>query len=70
MGSIYKRGNKIWLRFKGPDGKWTQSKTDFVIGQERQAREALKRLEQRIAANLEFGEPERGPVTVARYAER
>ncbi len=70
MGPVYRRGKKLWLRFKGLDGKWTQSKTDFVVGQERQAREALRKLEHRIAANHELGEPEKGPVTVARYAER
>ncbi len=70
MGSIYKRGNKLWLRFKGPDGKWTQSPSGFELGQETQAREALRRLEDRISANVEFGEPQKGPVTVARYAQR
>ncbi len=70
MGSIYKRGKKLWLRFKGPDGKWTQSPSGFEVGQEKQAREALRRLEDRLAANVEFGEPEKGPVTLARYAQR
>src|SRR5687767_2738010 len=70
MGSIYKRGKKLWLRFKGPDGKWTQSPSGFEVGQEQQAREALRRLEDRLAANVEFGEPEKGPVTLARYTQR
>lgn len=41
----------------------------FEIGQEKQAREALRQLEDRIAANVEFSEPEKGPVTVARFVQ-
>jgi excisionase family DNA binding protein len=69
MGSVYKRGQKLWIRFKGPDGKWTQSKTDYRVGQERQARKLLEKVEARIAAGAELGEAEKGPITVARYAE-
>lgn len=70
MGSVYPRGNKLWIRFKGPDGKWTQSKTDLSVGQERQARKLLERVESKIAAGVEFGEKDAGPLTVARYSER
>jgi len=70
MGSVYPRGKKLWLRFKGPDGKWTQSKTDFLVGQEVQARLALRQLEDRIAAKGEFEELTKGPLTVSAYAAR
>lgn len=70
MGSVYKRGQKLWIRFKGPDGKWTQSKTDYMVGQERLARKLLTKVEDKIAAGAELGEADQGPLTVARYAER
>lgn len=70
MGSVYKRGQKLWIRFKGPDGKWTQSKTDYRLGQERLARKLLAKVEDKIAAGAELGEAEQGPLTVKRYAER
>jgi integrase len=66
MGSVYRRGRKLWLRFKGPDGKWTQVGTDFLVGQERQARVALEKLEKRITAGLGQGNIG-GPLTVARF---
>ena len=70
MGSVYRRGNKLWIRFKGADGKWTQSTTDYSVGQERAARKLLSKVEDKIAAGLELGEAEEGPLTVARYAAR
>jgi len=70
MGSVYKRRQKLWIRFKGPDGKWTQSKTDYRVGEERLARKLLAKVEDKIAAGAELGEAEQGPLTVARYAER
>ncbi len=70
MGSVYARRNKLWIRFKGPDGKWTQSKTDFHLGQEKQARKLLERVEVKIEAGAALGEKELGPTTVARYAEK
>lgn len=70
MGSVYKRRNKLWIRFKGPNGKWTQSKTDYQVGEEKQARKLLGRLEERIKAGVELGEQKLGPMTVARFAEK
>ena len=66
MGSIYRRGNKIWLRIKGPNGKWQGLPTDFVVGQEKLARAALELLEARIKAGTAAA-GELGPVTVQRY---
>ena len=42
MGSVYARRNKLWIRFKGPNGKWTQSSTKFHLGEEKQARKLLE----------------------------
>jgi integrase len=70
MGSVYKRKNKLWLRHKGPDGKWTQSNTPYHVGQEKLARKLLDRVEAKISAGAEFSEDIEGPLTVARYAGR
>ena len=70
MGSVYARGRKLWIRFKGPDGKWTQSKSDYYVGQEREARELLDEVEERIAAGSKYQDGSQGPVTVERYAAR
>jgi integrase len=70
MGSIYARGRKLWLRFKGSDGKWTQRPSPLLVGQEREARKLLERLEGKIAAGAEVGEAELGPITVERWAKR
>src|SRR5713101_5662812 len=65
MGSVYTRGRKLWLRFKGPNG-WTQRRTDYVVGQEAAARATLDRLEERLregtATALDFR-----PTTVIDY---
>jgi hypothetical protein len=71
VGSVYPRKNKLWLRFKGADGEWTQCKTPFHVGEEDAARKLLRKVENKIAAGLEVQGPEAtGPLTLARYAER
>jgi len=55
MGSIFQRGNVLYLRFKWPDGKWHSQATCFGINQTGEAKALLTRLE----ANLHAG-----PVTV------
>src|SRR5689334_16066258 len=64
MGSVYLHGQKLWIRFKGPKG-WTQRRTEFVVGQEKQARAVLEQLEARISAGASVAEI--GPITVERY---
>ncbi len=68
MGSVYPRKNKLWIRYKGPDGKWTQSTTPFQPGQEKKAKRLLQRVEEKIAAGEELVQDDIGPVTVKRYA--
>jgi integrase len=70
MGCIYRRGTRLWIRFKGPDGKWTQRKTSHFAGNEPKARKLLFEVEAKIAAGAEFAEAGSGPITVARYAEK
>src|SRR5262245_7271712 len=64
MGSVYLHGRKLWIRFKGPEG-WTQRRTEFVAGQEKQALAVLEPREARLSAGE--GIVEVGPMTVAHY---
>ncbi len=65
MGSVYPRGRKLWLKFKGPSG-WEQHATDYVVGQEGLARATLDQIETRLeAGEVVLGEI--GQVTVGDY---
>jgi len=76
MGCIYRRGNKLWIRFKGPDGRWTQQKTSHSVGSEPKARKLLLEVEARIAAGTAFAAGSldlaagAGPITVGHYAKK
>jgi len=70
MGCIYRRGTRLWIRFKGPDGKWTQQKTSHLVGSEPKARKLLIEVEAKIAAGAEFAAAGTGPITVALYADK
>ena len=70
MGSIYKRGNRLWLCFKDTTGKWRYKSTGLEASQRKKAKDVLDRIEARIAAGKEVGEDNAGAVTVARYAAR
>ncbi len=70
MGSVYRRKNKLWIRFKNEDGKWTQSKTPYHLGQEREARKLLERVQDKIAAGEELGIEHQGPLTVTDFAKK
>ena len=68
MGSVYRRGNKLWFKFKGPDGGKVQKPSGFDVGQETQARAVLERIEQRIRGQESIEPTELGPLRVERYA--
>ena len=70
MGCIYRRGTRLWIRFKGPDGKWTQQKTSLLAGSEAKARKLLLEVEAKITAGAEFAPASSGPITVAAYAAK
>ena len=55
MGSVYKRGSKLWVAFKGPDGKRRCKPSGFVVGEEKKAARLLRGLEERVAAGLAQG---------------
>ncbi len=69
MGCVYPRKNKLWIRFKDAEGKWTQQKTTFHVGNEKKARRMLLDVEARIAAGAKFDPVgASASVTVAAYA--
>jgi integrase len=68
LGTIYARNTKLWLRHKGPDGKWTQSNTPYHVGEEKLARKLLAAVEAKVATGTAFAADVQGPATVARFA--
>lgn len=71
MGCVYPRKNKLWIRYKAADGKWTQQKTSLHVGDEKKARRILLDVEARIAAGVKFDPLNASAsVTVAAYARR
>src|SRR4051794_35445006 len=74
MGSLYIKGSKLWARFKDERGQWKGSPTPYRPGDDAKARLFVKRLEKQCAAKRLYseqsGEEPKGPITVARYAER
>lgn len=67
MGSVFRRGQKLWIKYKDTDGKWVNASTGLDAGQEKTARTLLVRVETQVAANEGYGP---GPVTLRRYAKR
>jgi len=67
MGTIYARGNKLWIGYKDADGSRKYAPTKFIVGQESKAAKVLEAIERRIQATAGFGEPALGPLTVKRY---
>lgn len=70
MGSIFARGTRLYIRFKGFDGSWAQAATENVVGEEAAALAVLDRTEAKIAAGAEHSDPLTGRVTVERFYER
>ena len=70
MGTIFKRGNRLWLKFKDEEGEWRNKSSGYELGQEEKARKLLKELEAKIAAAREGGFTETGLVTVSSYAKK
>ena len=67
MGTTFKRGNRLWLKFKDESGKWRNKASGYDVGQERDALRLLKRVEDLIAAGKDYSEA-MGPLTVRQYS--
>ena len=71
MGCVYPRKNKLWIRYKAADGKWTQQKTSLHVGDEKKARRILLDVEARITAGVKFDPLNASAsVTVGAYARQ
>jgi integrase len=70
MGSIFVRGQVLWLKYKKIDGEWTNQSSGYRVGQERKAKSLLRKTEARIEARIAAGERDDGPLTVQRYGEQ
>lgn len=68
MGTVYARGNVLWVGFVGPDGRWHYKSTGLRVGQEAEARRYLADIEAQIARGNRLAEL--GPLTVGEYGER
>jgi integrase len=68
MGSVYKRGNKLWIGYIDAAGKQRCVSSGLDVGQEREARKLLEKIEVQIAAGT--APAESGPMTVERFGER
>jgi integrase len=66
MGSIYPRHRRLWLKFKNEKGTWTCRPSGFKVGEEKKAKDLLRRIENLVEAGVEVGGG--GPVTVAKWA--
>jgi len=70
MGTVYARGERLWIGYKDPSGKWVYARTDFTVGHEDKARKVLQAVERQVKAGEAYGEAQLGPVTLERYFER
>jgi integrase len=70
MGSVYKRGGKLWIWYRDATGARRWDPTPFHPGEEARAQALLSETEAQAAAERRFGAEAEGPVTVARFAQR
>ncbi len=68
VASIYARGKRIWGRLKDESGDWVSKRTDYMVGQEVEAKREIAAA-QRILDAKRRTNPS-GPLTVATFAER
>jgi hypothetical protein len=65
---VFKRGNKLWVRYQDADGTWRNASTGYTAGQERLAEAVFDELASRVRAATAAGEAIAGPLTVRKYA--
>jgi integrase len=70
MGSVYPRGDILWVKFKNLDGHWQARSTGLPLADLKNARKVLRHLESQVAAKSEFQDATgiSGPVTVREFA--
>ena len=70
MGTIFPRGNRLWLKFKDENGAWRNKSSGYTLGQMPKAKKLLHEVEAKITAAKDGGYTETGPATVASYAQK
>ncbi|MBI3203050.1 MAG: tyrosine-type recombinase/integrase [Myxococcales bacterium] len=70
MGTVYPRGNKLWLGYKDLDGRTKYASSGLTLGQEEQAKELLAEIEHRVEAERAAGATTDQPLTVQRYGKQ
>lgn len=68
MGSVYKRGSKLWLAYREADGTRSCRSSGFRVGEEKAAERLLAELEAQVANGVPVGTI--GPETIASYAKK
>lgn len=69
MGTVYARGEWLWLGFRGPDGRWYYRSARLKVGREPEAHAKLAEIESAVAVRTETA-PAPLTYTVADWAER
>ncbi len=69
MGTIYRRGGKLWIAFRDADGKRRWAPSGFDRGQEPKARALLEKVESQVAAARRWGASVE-PLTVGQFAKK
>jgi hypothetical protein len=70
VGSIYKRGSKLWLGYIDATGKQRCVSSGFPVGEETRAKRLLEKIEAKVAQERADGARPDGPMTVRKYAEQ
>src|SRR4029077_3614453 len=68
MGSVYPRGNMLWLGYKDGTGQRPSESSGYRVGQEAEAAKVLRRLEDQARAVEDAGGGV--PLTLRIYARR
>jgi integrase len=66
MGSIYRRHNSLWVKYKNRDGDWRCQASGFKVGDERKAQGLLVHLENLVKSGVDV--VKEGPMTVERWS--
>lgn len=67
QGSVFRRGQKLYLKVRSPGGKWTQLATPYRVGQEDAARAMLRELAARSKGEAAITDG--GPLTVEAWGK-
>lgn len=70
MGSVYPRGNKLYVGYRTAAGAWKYAATGLDVGREKDAQKILTKIETRVAAGIEHGGRDLGPITLKSFGEQ